>query len=275
MLLMFGTISFGACEYKCAEPYDLSSSASRLFSSVTGQRYISQEIGELILKKSILQNISSKNLRTEIKSFSTRDLKAGRFKSLEIEGKNVVAQGVNISYFKAKTLCDFNYITVTKSGDVIIKEDMPLAVEVVMTEDDINKTMESAEYKRLVDDINGLGGSFNIFQINSTYVRLKNNKMYYVMKYTIPFVKKPKEVVLSADLRVENGEIKLANTALLGNSMSLDLNKFSAILNYINPLDFSVKIQENRNAKFNISNIKIEDKKISIDGIMIVLKDKE
>ena len=47
------------------------------------------------------------------------------------------------------------------------------------------------------------------------------------------------------------------------------------ILNYLNPLDFSAKILENKDAKINIENVKVTDKKIVIGGIMTILKDKE
>ena len=55
----------------------------------------------------------------------------------------------------------------------------------------------------------------------------------------------------------------------------MDIDKFSSILNYINPLDFSAKILENKDANFSIKNVKITDQKINIDGIITVLKDKE
>ena len=49
----------------------------------------------------------------------------------------------------------------------------------------------------------------NIFQITSTSVKLKNGKVWYVLKYALPFVRKTKELVISADLNVENGQIVL------------------------------------------------------------------
>ena len=202
-------------------------------------------------------------------------MKAGRFKSLEISGKKVDVQGIYISSFDAKTLCNFNYIANDKKGNYIVKEDIPASFSAVVTEEDLNKTMNSADYKRMIDDINSIGGSLNIFQITSTSVKLKNNKMYYVMKYSMPFVRKTKELVISADLKIENGQIILANTSFLNNSMSLDVDKLSKLINYINPLDFSAKILENKDAKFSIENVKISDGKIVVDGIMTILKDKE
>ena len=45
------------------------------------------------------------------------------------------------------------------------------------------------------------------------------------------------------------------------------------MLNYINPLDFSVKILENKDANLSIQNVSLEDGKILMDAHMLVLKD--
>lgn len=260
---------------KCPAPYDLTSGFSRGMSTVTGQKFLSEKIGEKLVKKAIKKNIVSGDIKADLDAYSVRDLKAGRFKSLEVSGKNVDIQGIYISSFNAKTLCNFNYIANDKKGNYIVKEDIPASFNAVVTEEDLNKTMNSSDYKRMIDDINSIGGNFNIFQITSTNIKLKNNKMYYVMKYSMPFVRKTKELVISADLNVENGQIVLANTTFLNNSMSLDVDKLSKLINYINPLDFSAKILENKDAKFNIENVKISDGKIVVDGSMTILKDKE
>lgn len=261
------------CSVKCVEPYDLTSSTSRFFSSVTGQNFLAEKIGASLLKKAIKKNIESGTIKTNLQSYSVRDLKAGRFKSIEITGKNVNAQGVYISSFDLKTLCNFNYIVDNKKGDVIIKENMPMSLKVEISEDDLNRTMLSSDYKRIISDVNSLAGGF--FEINSTQVRLKDNKMYYVLKYNMPFVRKSKEIALCANLRIDNGKIALADTSFVGSGTTLDINKFSKLLNYINPLDFSAKILENKDAKVNIKNVKIVDKKITMDGVVTVLKDKE
>ena len=39
-------------------------------------------------------------------------------------------------------------------------------------------------------------------------------------------------------------------------------------MNYINPLDFSAKILENKNARFNIRNVNVAGDKITIDGMI-------
>lgn len=276
LFLIIGQAGFASCDIQsCVAPYDLTSGFSRFFSKITGQNFIASKIGESLTKKAIKKEITSGKIDVNLKSFSTRDLKAGRFKSLEITGKDVVVDGIYISYFNTKTLCDFNYVVQDKNGKVIVKEDIPVRVNVVITEDDLNSTMNSSDYKRMLSDINTIGGTLNLFQIVSTSVKLKNGKMYYIMKYALPFVRKPQEIVISADLCIHNGEIILANTNLVSDSLALDVHSFSKILNYINPLDFSAKILENKNARFNIQNVKISNGKIDIDGQVTVLKDKE
>lgn len=260
---------------KCPAPYDLTSGFSRGMSTVTGQKFLSEKIGEKLVKKAIKKNITSGDIKVNLDAYSVRDLKAGRFKSLEINGKNIDIQGVYISSFNAKTLCNFNYIANDKKGNYIVKEDIPASFNAIITEEDLNKTMLSSDYKRMIDDINSIGGNLNIFQITSTNIKLKNDKMYYVLKYSMPFVRKTKELVITANLKVENGQIELANTSFLNNSMALDVDKLSKLINYINPLDFSAKILENKDAKFNIETVNISNGKITIDGNMTILKDKE
>lgn len=260
---------------KCPAPYDLTSGFSRGMSTVTGQKFLSEKIGEKLVKKAIKKNITSGDIKVNLDAYSVRDLKAGRFKSLEINGKNVDIQGVYISSFNAKTLCNFNYIANDKRGNYIVKEYIPASFNATITEEDLNKTMLSSDYKRMIDDINSIGGNLNIFQITSTNIKLKNDKMYYVLKYSMPFVRKTKELVITANLKVENGQIELANTSFLNNSMALDVDKLSKLINYINPLDFSAKILENKDAKFNIETVNISNGKITIDGNMTILKDKE
>lgn len=260
---------------KCPAPYDLTSGFSRGMSTVTGQKFLSEKIGEKLVKKAIKKNITSGDIKVNLDAYSVRDLKAGRFKSLEINGKNVDIQGVYISSFNAKTLCNFNYIANDKKGNYIVKEDIPASFNAIITEEDLNKTMLSSDYKRMIDDINSIGGNLNIFQITSTNIKLKNDKMYYVLKYSMPFVRKTRELVITANLKVENGQIELANTSFLNNSMALDVDKLSKLINYINPLDFSAKILENKDAKFNIETVNISNGKITIDGNMTILKDKE
>lgn len=261
-------------DYVCPSPLGLTSKTSRFFSNVTGQNFLAERIAQHFMKKAIKKSVDG-DFKVNIDSYSVRDLKAGKFKSIDVKGKNVSVEGVYISKLEFKTLCDYNYITYDKKDGITIMQDVPIAISLAMTEDDLNKTMMSKDYKRLLNDLNSVGGSFNIFNIDSTCIKIKNNKIYYVMKIAIPFIRGTQDVVMTADLKVKDGDIKFANVQLLNNRSNMDISRISNILNYINPLDFSVKILENKEANFNVRNVSIEDGKIQMDANMVILKDVE
>lgn len=264
-----------ACQdYVCPSSCGLTSKTSRFFSNATGQNFLAEKIAQHFMKKAIKKSVEG-DFKVNIDSYSVKDLKAGKFKSIDVKGKNVSVEGIYLSELEFKTLCDYNYITYDKKDGITIMQDVPVGISAVMSEDDLNKTMLSKDYKRLLNDLNSIGGNFNVFKIESTCIKIKNDKIYYVMKIAIPFIRGTQDVVMTADLKVKDGNIKFANVQLLNNRSNMDISKISNILNYINPLDFSVKILENKEANINVRNVSIEEGKIKMDANMVILKDVE
>ncbi len=257
-------------EFKCQEESGLSPTYSRFFSKITGNNFLAEKIAQAIIRKNIKKNAEG-DFSVRLKSYSAKDMKAGRFKSFELRGKDINLDGIYFSSFNMKTICDFNYISLDKDWNMTIVDDVPLRFDITMTQDDLNKTMTSKEYTRLLQDISMLGGGF--FTIESTSLKIKNNKIYYILHIAIPFVRGTQEVALSAGLQVLDGDIKFADVELLNKNFILKSDKLSSILNYINPLDFSVEILENKDARLNVKNVLIEDEKILIDGTVVLLKD--
>lgn len=273
VLLLSSTASGKNCnydEFKCKEESGLTPSYSRFFSQITGTNFIAERIAQSIIKKNIKKTVGG-DFSVRLKSYSTKDMKAGRFKSFEIKGKHINIDSIYLSEFKMRTLCDFNYISLDKDWNMTIVDDVPLIFDITITQDDLNKTMESKEYKRLLSDINLLGAG--IFTVESSSMKIKDDKIYYIMNIAIPFVRGTQEVAICAALEAVNGDIKFVDVELLNKNFMLKSHKLSTILNYINPLDFSVKILENKDARLNINNVLIIDNKILVDGSVVLLKD--
>ena len=76
-----------------------------------------------------------------------------------------------------------------------------------------------------------------------------------------------------AEFGKPNIRIDFENTKLTSNSFKFDLKKIDFIMNYLNPLDFSINIFDNKDAKVYIKNIAIKNNTIVTDGIVIVPKD--
>ena len=273
LCLLSSTASIAAnCEYSCVEPYDINGKFSTFISNITGLNFTQTKISEAVLKKSISKTLKGdKNLKVDIESYSAKDLKNGIFKSLLISGENVVLEDIYLSSLELKSLCDFNYVQYDKKGNLTFKEDFPMSFNITMDSDDINNTMKSEKYKKVINDVNklGLGG----IKVASTTSSIRGNKFYYALNIEIPFIKKEQKVEISADIKVKNGKIDFDNTRLASNSFNLDLKRFDFLMDYLNPLDFSVNIFNNKDAKVYIKNIAIKNNTIVTDGTVVVLKD--
>ena len=271
MLLMAAPVAFGAdCEYSCVAPYDTSSKVSSFFSTISGSKLIKTKISEKIVKKSIAKTVKGGDLKVDIDSYSAKDLNNGIFKSGTITGKNVNVDGIYLSSLELKTLCYFNYIQYDKKGNLTFKEDLPLSFKLGMSADDINNTMKSSRYQKIINDVNKLG--FAGISVSSTKASIRSNKFYYDIYISIPFMKDIK-LELTADVKVKNGAIDFENTRFTSNSLKLDLKKIDFLMQYLNPLDFSVNIFDNKDAKVYIKNIAIKNNIIVTDGVVIVPKD--
>ena len=55
--------------------------------------------------------------------------------------------------------------------------------------------------------------------------------------------------------------------------MLIDLKQLDKVINYINPLDFSLNILEKKHADLTVQNIKIQDNKIYANGLIVVPKE--
>ena len=75
------------------------------------------------------------------------------------------------------------------------------------------------------------------------------------------------------NLLVDEGEIILDNPQFVNSSMKVDLGSLTKVFNYLNPLEYSLKVMENKDAVLNVRNVNIVNDKINITGIINVPKD--
>ncbi len=269
-LLIANCSAFANCEYTCVEPYDMNNKFMSVMSSITGANFLTEKVAQSLLKKEFAKVIKGDDLKVSIDSYSSKDLKNGIFKSASVKGTKLNVEGVYLSSLEMNTLCNFNYVK-QKGNGVVFVEDLPMSVALTMSADDINKTMQSDKYKKVIEDLNRLG--FGGVKISSTKAEIKSNKFYYTIGVSLPFVKSEKTFSVTADLKVKNGKIDFDNTRLTSKTFNIDLSKIDYIVNYLNPLDFSMKILDNKKANVYIKNINISKNIISADGIAVIPKD--
>ena len=273
MLLLTNSVSMAACEYNCVEPYNMNSGFRTFLSGVSGLNFMTEKAAQRLLKREISKVAKNDFLEVKLDSYSSKDLKNGIFKSLSVSGRNVNINDIYMYDLYMSTLCDFNYIK-QADGDVVFMEDFPMAFKFVMKDSDINKTIKSNRYQKIINDLNNIANSYGVgLKISSSKISIKANKLYYVIGLSIPFVRKEQRLIMNSDLCVKNGKIDFVNTKLISDSFVLDMKKVDFILNYLNPLDFSVNILDNKDAKVSVENVDIRNNSIVADGVVVIPKD--
>lgn len=256
--------------FKCpANPYsdDLS------ISNVTGTNFLAERIANTIIKKQILRDSQGK-YKVNLESYNIAALKKGIFKSLEITGEDTVTDGIYASMIKLRTVCDYNYIEINnKEKTTTFKEDFGMAYAVQFTESDLNKTMANSQYTDLIRKVNSIGNTTKMFNISSTSAKIINNKLVYVMRVAVPLLNLKKDVAIQTDLKVRNGEIIIDEAELMTEAMKVDVNKLLKLVNYLDPLDFSMELMKNKDANMQVKEVSIKDNKINVSGLITVAKD--
>lgn len=256
--------------FKCpANPYsdDLS------ISNVTGTNFLAERIANTIIKKQILRDSQGK-YKVNLESYNIAALKKGIFKSLEITGEDTVTDGIYASMIKLRTVCDYNYIEINnKEKTTTFKEDFGMAYAVQFTESDLNKTMANSQYTDLIRKVNSIGNTTKMFNISSTSAKIINNKLVYVMRVAVPLLNLKKDVAIQTDLKVRNGEIIIDEAELMTEAMKVDVNKLLKLVNYLDPLDFSMELMKNKDANMQVKEVNIKDNKINVSGLITVAKD--
>lgn len=266
MFLSAGMISAQET-YCCSVPDKLSNPVARGFTNALGMNLCAKKTAKVIIKRVLKKNADGE-YDVKIDSFSAMDLKRGKFKSIEINGKNIASHGVYISSISLKSICNYNYIEYNKNP-VIFHTDLPLAFSAMISEEDLNKTLIDLGYIKKIMDLDF--GGISLFCINNIEFKLKNNKIYLIVQVRSPLLMGERLIKFSfaGKLNVENGRIVLENLAS-ENLRNINLGKFVEKLNSLNPFDMPLQIFKGNDSTLSVNNVRVIDNKICIDGIIVI-----
>lgn len=272
LMVFFEIPAFSICDYVYFCPphaYDLASEKKQLISRKTGATLLSEKIAQIRIKHE-LKKITKAKLDVFVRGYSFMDLIHGRFKSIIITGKNLDINGVHLTSLELKSLCDFNYIDWGKNP-IVFKENMIIGFTTVISDADLMKTMNSNGYLDKLNCVNVHGCGITFFKLSGADVKIKNDKLYFTVKITSQLLlPKPIDVVLTTDLKAENGRIVMTKVDLGKLAKGVDLGNVASHLNSMNPLAFSLNVLENENTKMCIQKVKINEDKITLIGNIFI-----
>ncbi len=257
----------------CAQPHDLSMKGTRFLTNITGTTLLTQAIANSIVKSELKKSTGAKGFKVKMKSYSAKDLADGRFKSLNISGKNLDFDGVYVSEFNASTICDFNYIKATPKT-ITFKDNFAMNYSMMISDSDLNKTVLSKDYLAFLKSLNLKVGGLNLMELKDVDVKLKNDKLYFklsmnnkVFNYNIPIF-----MNVSTKMRVEDSKIKLTEVTLENLNQKINLTQITNLVNMINPLNFTVDVLGNDKTKVTLQTMDIKGDKLVLAGTMFVPK---
>jgi len=273
LMVLTSAQAFAICDYSslCSpKAYDISSKGGQIFSTASGMTFFAEKFAGFLIKKE-LKKATKEKFRVDMKSYSANDLAHGRFKSLKISGRDLDIDGVYLTSFEAKTLCDFNYVDLSNKS-IKFKENMAMAFSMEISDTDLRKTMQSSGYLNMLNKVNFSGLGMTFFRLSGADVQVKNDKIYFTIKVTSPMSSVPLPVVLSYDLKVQDGRIEAAKVALVNVYSVMDLTKAASVLNILNPLTFSTEILNNKVSKISIKNVDVKGDRIFVKGEILIPK---
>ena len=215
--------------------------------------------------KSALKKETGAKFDVKFSGYTLSSMKKGIFKSLEITGKDVKSNDIMIPYVHLKSLTDYNYVEYYKEP-IQFKSDMLFAYDIELTEDSINQALADKEYLKTIKSVNKL--AYPLFVVKKVRTKIINNRMYLIMDYNFPIIRasKDKVFVTSYDLKIENGVIKAKNVKLDSSYGNIPLDKVANLINYLNPLEFTLDLFDSKQCSGNVENVNIIDNKIKVDG---------
>ena len=244
-----------------------------------GKRHISiinpivEKVVESAIKKELKKETGA-DFKVSFTGYTTSSMKKGIFKSLELSGKNIIAEGIPLPYVHLKTLSDYNYIDYTKSP-VEYKSDMIFAYNMILSEESINIALRDKKYQKVISKVNKI--AYPLFVLTNVQSKIYNNELYLIMDYNFPIagLSKDRTFVASSDLKVEKGKIKAKNVKIDNKYGNLGLDRVANLINLLNPLGFTLELMDSKKCDGNIENVNIVDNNIQVDGKIFVKGDKK
>lgn len=260
----------GSCPSK---PYPISNSFSRGLQGILGLNFMASKIVEGQIKSQI-SKYANGDFKVNFNTYSVGDLAAGKFKGINIKGKDIVMQsGLRVSSVNVSSPCDFVYLDIKNKP---VKNISPVLMNynVVITQDDLNKTIKSPQYKDNFQHIKTqmLGLDIGIVDLVNPKFEIKNSKLYFTTDMhfggTPDFMTVP--VKIGTGFTVKNGKLTPVNLELVskvmgGNSPFLSefLSSFSA-----NAFDVNNFLPDGMNVNFTEADL--SNGKLSVSGNVYV-----
>lgn len=219
--------------------------------------------------KNALKKETNAKFKVKFAAYTLSSLKKGIFKSIDIEGNNIIVQDIPLPYVHLQSITDYNYIDY-KSSPPIFKSDMKFAYNLLLSEDSINTALTRKEYNKVLEKVNNV--AYPLFVIKKVSTKILNNRIYIIIDYNFPISpsKNDRSFYASSLFEVKNGEIIAKDVRLDSIYKNISTRKVTNLINLLNPLDFMLELLDSKKCNGKIENVNIIDNQVKVDGKIYV-----
>ncbi|MDD3237645.1 MAG: hypothetical protein PHV37_06050 [Candidatus Gastranaerophilales bacterium] len=276
LALIMGAQGAFAVDYSSmcmSEPYPVSGAFPHFMSNASGMNFLLTQVAESQVQKSLKKQTNSK-FKVQIEPFGAKNFIDGKFKSMTLNSKSISTDGVYISDFNAKTLCDYNQVVIKNKKEMYFPTNLILNYSAVMTSDDFKKTVLSSSYINMLNKLNISIGNTVLFKVYDPTAKISNNKINMSFKVITPmlFTSSASTFTLNSSLGVKDGQIVFSDFDLGSSNSKLNMEKILPLVNKLNPLSYDMNVTNDAKGTVKVSNVKIDNDRIVMDGVFIIPK---
>lgn len=232
---------------------------------------VAEKIAQKIIKKALKKEAKGK-YKVQLDGYNLYSLKKGIFKYLKITGKNIDVNDIKVPYMKMFTSTDYNWIDYSQNP-VVFKSDMIFDYEMHLSEETINKALESDDYQKKLQKVNKL--AYPLFTLYNIRVNIKEDRLYILMEYNFPIkpARRNKTFKVSSKVNIVSNKLKLSDISMDEAYGKLPLDKVANLVNLVDPLSFTLDLIDNKNCDGRLDSIKIDNNIIKINGRIYIKKE--
>ena len=251
------------------KPYPISNFITRGLQGVTGLNWGAARILESQIEKHVKKSLDKGEVEVQIKPYSAMDLVAGKLKSFDVKGKDIVSKGFYISSAEARSLCEFTHLDYEKNPIVALAP-VFLEYKVSFSEKDLNSIVSSKEYKDNLTKIKLKHNNSEISLLEFLNPNIDINGDKVVISADLHFVGTPKFVTipvkLSSGLKAKNNNIRLSDVQMLSSNFGRNGKIVADFLEKMTLAVFDIKQLGTENTEINIKNVDVNNDRIDIEG---------
>lgn len=268
--------SFAAqCQYEdmamCPSAQKVSGFLPSTLSKVTGMNFLVSSVVESQVKKQLDKALIA-DFKVNVTPYGAKSLVNGKFQKITAHSDSGYLEGFYISNINAESLCPYNHF-IYKKGQVYTNENFLLGYSVDVTSADLQKTVATPQYLKLLNSMNVNVGNISVFKIFDPKAEIKNNRLVFSLKIASPLTfGEPKVISTDMGLSVCDGKIIFTDVRTTPALATVNLNSILPILNKLNPFVYKASILNNPKSIIKVKDINVVDNKIVIKGLVIVPK---